>query len=100
MAATLTSGLPVAQSFRPARRVDPRLWVGGGLALLAAVGMLVVLGQVVPTQQEVLQVTRDIPVGATLQANDVASVRVRIPDSMARDALSTSDADRIVGSRV
>jgi len=100
MAATLTSGLPVAQSFRPARRVDPRLWVGGGLALVAAVGVLVVLGQIVPTQQEVLQVTREIPVGSTLQANDVASVRVRIPDSMARDALSTSDADRVVGSRV
>lgn len=100
MAATLTSGLPLARTLRPARRLDPRLWVGGGLGLLAAVGMLVVLGQVVPTQQEVLQMTRDIPVGATLQANDVASVRVRMPDGMLHDALSTGDVDRVVGSRV
>ena len=100
MAATLTSPPYTAHAFRPVRRVDPRLLVGGGLGLLAAVGMLWVLSQVVPVQQEVLQLTRDIPAGAVLQATDVASARVRIPDTMTRDAIATADVDRIVGSRV
>src|SRR3954454_19907163 len=100
MAATLTSPPYTAHAFRPVRRVDPRLLVGGGLGLLAAVGMLWVLSQVVPVQQEVLQLTRDVPAGAVLQATDVASARVRIPDTMARDAIATADVDRIVGSRV
>ena len=98
--ATLATPLSSARTFRPNRRVDPRLWVGGGLGVFAAVGVLVVLNQVVPTQQEVLQMTRDLPVGATVQAADVTSVRVRIPESMASDALGTGDVDRVVGLRL
>ena len=100
MAVTLASPLTPTRAFRPARRVDPRLWVGAGLGLLAAVGLLVVLGQVMPVQQEVLQVTRDLAVGATVQATDVSAVRVQIPDSMARDALGPADVDRVVGARL
>jgi len=100
MTAALTSHLSPARTFRPTRRVDPRLWVGGGLGLFAAVGVLVVLNQVVPTQQEVLQVTHDVAAGATIQAADVTSVRVRIPDGMAHDALGTDDVDGVVGTRL
>jgi Flp pilus assembly protein CpaB len=76
------------------------LWVGGGLATLAAVGVLVVVNQVVPTQQEVLQVVHDLPAGSTLQAADLSSVRVRIPASMAEDALAGSDVQRVTGARL
>jgi Flp pilus assembly protein CpaB len=100
MAATLAPPLSSTRTFRPTRRVDPRLWVGGGLGLFAAVGMLAALNQIVPTQQEVLQITRDLPVGTTLQATDVTSVRVRIPESMSRDALGTGDIDHLVGTRL
>ena len=86
-------------SARP-RRVDPRLWVGGGLGIFAALGMLAILNQIVPTQQEVLQVNRDLPAGATIQVTDVTSVRVRMPDSMVHDALGTLDVDRLVGTRL
>ena len=61
MAATLAAPLTASRRLRVPRRVDPSLWVGGGLAVLSAVGVLVVLNQVVPTQQEVLQVVRDLP---------------------------------------
>lgn len=98
--ATLATPLSPSRTFRPTRRIDPRLWVGGGLGVFAAVGVLVVLNQVVPTQQEVLQVTRDMAVGTMVQAADVTSVRVRIPENMAADALGTSDVDRIVGLRL
>jgi Flp pilus assembly protein CpaB len=97
--ATLAAPLAPSQTFRPSRRVDPRLWVGGGLGIFAAVGLLVTLNQVVPTQQEVLQLTHDLPAGAIVQAADLTSVRVRIPENMASDALTTSDVDRVVGLR-
>jgi Flp pilus assembly protein CpaB len=98
--ATLATPLSPSRTFRPNRRVDPRLWVGGGLGVFAAVGVLMVLNQVVPTQQEVLQLNRDLAVGAIVQAADVTSVRVRIPENMASDALGTGDIDRVVGRRV
>src|SRR6266852_6696520 len=100
MAATLASPLLPTRTFRPTRRVDPRLWVGGGLGIFAALGMLAILNQIVPTQQEVLQVNRDLPAGATIQVTDVTSVRVRIPDSMVQDALGTLDIDSLRGSRL
>src|SRR3954454_22012241 len=99
MAATLSTPFQATHAFRPSRRVDSRLLVGGGLGLLAAVGVLWVLTQVVPAQQEVLQLSRDVPAGAVVQAGDVVSARVRIPDTMAREALSTADVQRVVGAR-
>src|SRR4030088_2426797 len=100
MAATLASPLSPTRTFRTTRRVDPRLWVGGGLGIFAALGMLAILNQIVPTQQEVLQVTRELPAGATMQATDVTSVRVRMPERMVHDALGTLDVDRLVGTRL
>jgi Flp pilus assembly protein CpaB len=100
MAATLARPLSPTRPFGTPRRVDPRLWVGGGLGIFAALGMLAILNQIVPTQQEVLQITRDLPAGATIQVADVTSVRVRMPESMVRDALGTLDVDRMVGARL
>jgi Flp pilus assembly protein CpaB len=68
--------------------------------MLAAVGVLVVLNQIVPSQQEVLQVEQDLPAGSTLQAADLSSVRVRIPASMAEDAVAAGDVQRVTGTRL
>src|SRR3979411_2524370 len=100
MAATLAAPLLPPRTFRPTRRGDPRPWLGGGLGTYAPRGMVSPLNQIVPTQQEVLQVTRDLPAGATMQATDVTSVRVRMPDSMVHDALGTLDVDRLVSTRL
>src|SRR5437660_1331229 len=39
--ATLATPLSPSRTFRPSRRVDPRLWVGGGLGVFAAVAVIV-----------------------------------------------------------
>ena len=70
--------------FRPARRLNGRVALAGGLALLSVLALLVGLSFVVPDTQTVLQATRDLPAGTVVQPDDIAPVKVRLPDTMAQ----------------
>jgi Flp pilus assembly protein CpaB len=89
---------PVA-GFRPARRLNGRLTLAAGLAILSVLALLVGLSFVVPDTQTVLQATRDLPAGAIVQADDVMPVKVRLPETMAQTAYAGTAVDQVVGRR-
>src|ERR1700737_3458370 len=77
--------------FRPARRLDGRVLLGLGAGALSLAMLALGLHVVVPESQSLLEATRDLEPGAVVQAEDVSSVDVRVPDSVARTSFS-SDA--------
>ena len=89
---------PVA-GFRPARRLNGRLTLAAGLAILSVLALLVGLSFVVPDTQTVLQATRDLPAGAVVQADDVMPVKVRLPETRAQTAYAGTAVDQVVGRR-
>jgi Flp pilus assembly protein CpaB len=97
--ATLASPLSPARTFRPARRVNGRVALGAGLAVLSVLAMVLGLSLVVPETQTVLQATRDLPAGAVIGPDDVTVVKVRVPETMAASAYSGTMADQVVGRR-
>ncbi len=99
MAARAVPLSPV-RAFRPTRRVNGRLVVAAGLAVLSVLALLVGLSLVVPETQSVLQATRDLPAGAVVQAGDVTPVHVRLPDSMVQAAYAGTAAEQVIGRRV
>jgi Flp pilus assembly protein CpaB len=98
--AAVAQPLTSIRAFRPARRVNGRVVVASGLAVLSVLALLVGLSAVVPETQSVLQATRDLPAGTVVQASDIAAVHVRVPDNMARTAYAASNSDQLVGHRV
>src|SRR5689334_11030037 len=98
--ATVAQPLTSIRAFRPARRVNRRIVVASGLAVLSVLALLVGLAAVVPETQSVLQATHDLPAGTVVQANDIAAVRVRVPDNMAQAAYTATASDQLVGHRV
>jgi len=98
--AAIAPPLSPVRGFRPVRRVNGRLVVAAGMAVLSVLALLVGLSLVVPETQSVLQATRDLPAGATVQAGDVTSVHVRLPDSMAQAAYDATSIDQLIGHRV
>ena len=97
--ATLASPLSPVRTFRPARRINGRVALGAGLAVLAVLAMVLGLSLVVPETQTVLQATRDLPAGAVIGPDDVTVVKVRVPEAMASSAYSGTMADQVVGRR-
>jgi Flp pilus assembly protein CpaB len=53
-----------------------------------------------PRTVEVLRATRDVPVGAVLQAADVSPVSEALPDDVVRALASADNRDALVGQRV
>ena len=98
--AALAQPLTSVRAFRPARRVNRRIVVASGLAVLSVLALLVGLSAVVPETQSVLQATRDLPAGTVVQAGDIAAVHVRVPDNMAQAAYAATASDQLVGHRV
>ena len=96
--ARLGSPSPVA-GFQPTRRLNGRVALAGGLAVLSVLALLVGLSVVVPDTQTVLQATRDLPAGAIVQADDVMPVKVRLPETMAQTAYAGTAVDQVVGRR-
>ena len=97
--ATLASPLSSSRAFRTTRRVNGRIIVGAGLAVLSVLALVLGLSLVVPETQTVLQVTRDIPSGAVLRPDDISVVKVRLPETMAAAAYSGAAVDQVVGRR-
>jgi Flp pilus assembly protein CpaB len=98
--AAIAQPLTSIRGFHPARRVNGRIVVASGLAVLSVLALLVGLSAVVPETQSVLQATRDLPAGTVVQASDIAAVHVRVPDNMARTAYTASALDQLVGHRM
>src|SRR5207245_2514969 len=80
--------------------MNARLAVAAGLAVLSVLALLAGLSAVVPETQSVLQATRDLPAGKTMQSGDVTAVRVRLPDSMLQASYSGTSSDQLIGKRV
>jgi Flp pilus assembly protein CpaB len=53
-----------------------------------------------PRTVDVLRATRDVPVGAILQASDLTPVSEALPDDVALTLASASDRDSVIGRRV
>lgn len=98
--AVVAQPLSPARAFRPASRVDGRLLAGAAVFALSLLGLTLGLGMVLPENQSVLQATRDLPAGAIVQADDVAVVKVRMPDSMVRAVFDAGQLDTVVGHRL
>jgi Flp pilus assembly protein CpaB len=98
--AVVAQPLASIRGFRTARRVNGRIVVAAGLAVLSVLALLAGLSAVVPETQSVLQATRDLPAGTVVQASDVAAVHVRVPDSMVRAAYAATASDQLIGHRV
>ena len=97
--AAVAAPLSSIRGFRTSRRVNARLLVASGLAILSMLALLVGLGLIVPETQSVLQAMRDPPAGTTVQPGDITAVRVRVPETMlgaayAADATEASRRDR------
>ena len=98
--ATVAPPLSSIRAFRPAGRVNRRLVVAAGLAVLSVLALLVGLSAVVPETQSVLETTRDLPADTTVQASDITAVRVRLPESMVQAAYPGTASDQLIGHRV
>ena len=55
---------------------------------------------VVPESQSLLEATRDLEPGTVVQADDVTSVDVRVPDSVARTSFSSDAANQVIGKQL
>lgn len=86
--------------FRPARRLDGRVLLGLGAGALSLAMLALGLHLVVPESQSLLEATRDLEPGIVVQAEDVSSVEVRVPDSVARSSFPSEAADQVVGKQV
>jgi Flp pilus assembly protein CpaB len=95
VAATLTP----ARALRRPRRADPRALIGIVLTMVALAGSLSFW---VSSNESrgVLVATRDLPIGATLQASDFAVAYVRVEDDVYRAALPAEMLDGLAGRQI
>jgi Flp pilus assembly protein CpaB len=97
---TLASPLSPPRAFRATPRVNARVLVGLGLAVLSVLALVVGLSVVLPDTQTVLQATRDLPAGTVIGVDDVTPVKVHVPENMARAAIASGDLEQLVGRRI
>src|SRR5690348_12581228 len=93
MATTLTP----SRALRRPRRLDLRAVLGGSLALLAFFATLLAYHGL-QAGQSVLELTRDLPAGATLGAGDLQVEAVRLDGAAAAAVIPASDARRVIGA--
>ena len=91
---------PARRAFRPARRLDGRVLLGLGAGALSLALLALGLRLVLPESQSLLEATRDLQPGATLQADDVTSVDVQVPPSVIRASFPSEAIDQVVGRRL
>ena len=88
--------LTPSQALRRPRRLDLRAVLGGSLALLAFFGTLLAY-RGATTARDVLEVTRDLPAGATLHAGDLQVAAVRLDGPTYAAVVPAAAADQVVG---
>jgi Flp pilus assembly protein CpaB len=69
----------------------------GLLLLVGALGAGVFFWTSLDETEGVLVLAHDVPPGATLQADDVAIVRMKLPPELAGTAIRANDQERVVG---
>lgn len=94
-----TSLLTPAQAVRQPRRVNVRALVGVFLMLAFFTGSMAYWTATADTRA-VLVATRDLPVGAALQAGDLAVARVRLDDALYAATLPADQASALVGRQL
>ena len=92
--------LTPSRTFRAPHRLDTRVVLGAGLALLSLAALGIGLSQEVPGTQAVLRVTHALPADAVLQADDVSVARVSLPQDVAATTFSSNAVDQVVGQRL
>jgi Flp pilus assembly protein CpaB len=98
--AVLVSPLSPAKAFRPTRRADGRIVFAVGLSAASMLALVLGLRQVLPPQQTVLAATHDLAAGAVIGTNDVAPVRVNMPESMLQASIAGDATDQVVGQHL
>lgn len=89
--ASVTPGLSI-----PSRRVDARA-ILGFLLFIGALGAGVFFWTSLDETEGVLALARDVPPGATLQADDLVTVRMKLPSELAGAVVRSSDQEQVVG---
>jgi Flp pilus assembly protein CpaB len=95
VAATLTP----ARALRRPRRTDPRALIGVFLTLAALAGSISFWASS-SEARPVVVATRDLPVGATVRAGDLAVAYIRMDEHLYRAALPSEMLDSLVGRQL
>ncbi len=96
----MTAGsLSPTRALRKPRRLDLRAVLGIILTLLAVLGS-VAYWTLTSDARSVLIATRDLPMGAPLQPEDLAVARVRVDDSVYAQAIPAEELPSLVGRQL
>ena len=87
------------RALRQPRQIDWRAIVGILLMLITISGSFVFWASSSDTRS-VIVITHDVPAGATLGPQDLATARVRVDDAIYRAAIPATDLDSLVGRQV
>ncbi len=96
---TVSSTLTPARALRRPRRISSRAAIGAFLALTATVAALYFWMSTSETRP-VLVAVRNLPVGATINASDIVTAQVRVPDAMYEASVPASERATLIGKRV
>jgi Flp pilus assembly protein CpaB len=92
--------LQSARAFHPARRLDGRVLLGLGAGALSLAMLALGLRLVVPESQSLLEATHDLEPGSVVQADDVSSVDVRVPDTIVHASFASDATDQVIGKQL
>ncbi len=87
------------EALRRPRRLDLRILAGLGLMVASGLAILV-LWSAAQTTRGVVVVTRSLPAGARLEANDLAVVQAQLPNAVYRAAVPASERATLVGRQL
>jgi Flp pilus assembly protein CpaB len=92
--------LPQRRPLTAPRQLDRRLVFGALLCVIGVVGVLNLVGMAGPQDRTVVIAGRDLPAGQVLQASDLSTAHVRIPDAMAQQTWSSDELSSLVGRQL
>lgn len=92
--------LPQRRSLNVPRQLDRRLVFGGLLCVIGVVGVLNLVGAAGPQDRTVVVAAHELQAGQVLQAADLSTAQVRIPEAMASQTSSGDELSSLVGRQV